>query len=142
MLSFRWHPYFEYFDFDNTLLDEKTYENILIYGVLYKRLIGAKTLSSFFDKVNGFIRDYDWSKYLVLFDYEKYDATYDRTTYLSGITYVFSYNYETIKIDSDDELPLEKTLTLHNVIIFIKSVFNKDQNYYYYNTFLGKCSYQ
>ena len=33
----------------------------------------------------------------------------------------------------------KKTLTLHNVIILIKSVFNKDQNHYYYNTFLEKC---
>ena len=46
-----------------------------------------------------------------------------------------------IKIDSDDELPLEETLTLHNVIIFTKLVFNKDQNYYC-NIFLEKYSYQ
>ena len=35
-----------------------------------------------------------------------------------------------------------KTLTLHNVIIHIKSVLNKDKNYYYYNIFLEKCSNQ
>ena len=32
-----------------------------------------------------------------------------------------------IKIDSYDALPLEKTLTLHNIIISTESVFNKDQ---------------
>ena len=52
------------------------------------------------------------------------------------------HNYAKIKIDSYDSLPLEKALTLHNVIILIKSVFNKDQNHYYYNIFLEKCSYQ
>ena len=31
-----------------------------------------------------------------------------------------------IKIDSDDNLPPEETLTLHTVLILIKSVFNKD----------------
>ena len=51
----------------------------------------------------------------------------------------FSHNYAKIKIDLDDPLPLENTLTLHNVIILIKSVFNKDQNHYYYNIFLEKC---
>ena len=35
-----------------------------------------------------------------------------------------------------DSLPLEKTLTSHNVIILIKSVFNKDENNYCYNIFL------
>ena len=41
-----------------------------------------------------------------------------------------------------DSLPIEKTMTLHNVIILIKSVLNKDKNHYYYNTFLEKCLYQ
>ena len=46
-----------------------------------------------------------------------------------------------IKIASYDPLPLEKTLTLHNnVIIVMKSVFNKNQNGYYCNKFLEKCS--
>ena len=35
-----------------------------------------------------------------------------------------------------------KRLTLHNVIILIKSVLNKDQDHCCYNVFLGKYSYQ
>ena len=46
-----------------------------------------------------------------------------------------------MQVDSYDSLPLEKTLTFH-VIIFIKSVFNKDKNNYYYNIFLEKGLYQ
>ena len=53
----------------------------------------------------------------------------------------FSYNYTKIKIDSDDDLPLEKTLNLQNVVILIKSVLNK-KSHYYYNIFLEKCLYQ
>ena len=60
----------------------------------------------------------------------------------SGIICVFSNYYTNIKVDSYDSLPKEKTLTLHNVIIVIKSVINKDQNHYYYIIFLEKCSYQ
>ena len=98
-----------------------------------------------FDKVNEFIRNYEGTKYLVLFGLEKYNVIYDGIRYLlglkSGIRYVFSHNYAKIKIDSDDDLPLEKILNLHNVVIFIKSVLNKNKNHYYYNIFLQKCSY-
>ena len=45
-------------------------------------------------------------------------------------------------IDSYDSLPLEKLLNFHNVIIFIKSVFNRDKNNYYHNSFLEAGSYQ
>ena len=45
----------------------------------------------------------------------------------------FSHNSAKIKMNSYDSLPLEKTLTLHNVIILINSVLNKDKNHYYYN---------
>ena len=95
-----------------------------------------------FVKEDGFIRDYDRTKYLLLFDLEKYNAIYDRIRYLtrlkSSITYVFPHNYMKIKIDSDSNLPLEETLTLH-VIILIKSILNKNQNHYYYHTLLEKC---
>ena len=43
---------------------------------------------------------------------------------------------EKSKLISDDDLPLEETLTLHNVVILFRSVFNKNQNQYYYKTFL------
>ena len=47
-----------------------------------------------------------------------------------------------LKVDSYDYLLLEKPLTFHNVIIYIKSVFNKDKNNYKYNIFLEKGLYQ
>ena len=46
-----------------------------------------------------------------------------------------------IKVDSYDSLPLEKT-SLRNIIILIKSIFDKDKNHYYYNIFLEKGSYE
>ena len=36
----------------------------------------------------------------------------------------------------------EKALTLHNVIILIKSAFNKGKKNYYHNIFLEKGTYQ
>ena len=68
----------EDFDFDNTLFDEKTYENVLAYGSLCKTLIGTKLLLIWFDKVDEFIRVYDRARYLVLFRPENYDISYKR----------------------------------------------------------------
>ena len=41
---------------------------------------------------------------------------------------IFSHYFAKIKVDSYDSLPVEKILTLNNVIIHIKSVLNKDKN--------------
>ena len=49
------------------MLDEKSYENILIYDISYKTLIGAKPLRIRLDKVDAFIRVYDGNRLLVLF---------------------------------------------------------------------------
>ena len=105
----------EGFDFDNILLDERSYKNILIYGILCKNVIGAKPLRIMFNKVDEFIRVYDGTRYLVLFGPEKYDAIYNRIKYVisqkNGITFVFSHNYAKIKIDSYDFSPLEYWLS-------------------------------
>ena len=55
-------------------------------------------------------------------------------TIKSSITYVDSHNYTKIKVDSDDDLLLKETFSLHNVFVLIKSVFNKNHNQYYYKT--------
>ena len=60
----------------------------------------------------------------------------------SGIAYVFSQYYVKIKVDSYDSLPIRKRLTLHIVIILIKSVLNKDKNHYYCKINLEKYSHE
>ena len=42
----------------------------------------AKPLCIRFDKIDGFIRVYDRTRYLVLFGSEKYDSIYNRIRYL------------------------------------------------------------
>ena len=59
----------KYLDIYITLIDEKPHENILIYDISYKTLIGAKPLHIRFNKIDGFIRIYDGTRYLTLFDY-------------------------------------------------------------------------
>ena len=84
--------------------------------------------------------------FLVSFGSEKYDFIYNRIRYLislkSGITYFFSYYYAKIKVDFYYSLPIVKIFTMHNVIIHIKSVLNKDKKLYYYNFFRKMFVYQ
>ena len=83
-------------------------------------LIGAKPLRIRFDKVDGFIKDYNGTRYIVLFGLEKCDVIYNGIRYQkSGITNVFDYNYAKIKADSYNSLPLEKILNFHNLIVLI-----------------------
>ena len=58
-----------------------------------------------------------------------------------GITFVISHNFARIKADSFDSFPLEETLTLHNLIILIKSVLTPIYSYhlakkYWHKSFL------
>ena len=62
----------EDFDPDNILIDKKSQENNLFYNISLKKLIDSKPLHIRFDKIDGFIRFYDRTRYLVLFGSEKF----------------------------------------------------------------------
>ena len=85
----------------------------MVYDISYKTLTGEKLFRVRFDKINGFIRVYDGTRYLVLFGPEKYDVIFNRLRYLtgvtSGITYVIFYYYAEIKVDSYDSFLLKKS---------------------------------
>ena len=63
-------------------MNEKSYGNILIYGILYKQLIDARHLRVIFDKVDGLMTDYNGTKYLILIGTENYNAIFDMIRYL------------------------------------------------------------
>ena len=87
----------------------------MVCNTSYKTLLGSKPWRIRFDNIDGFIRVYDETRYLVLFAAEKYYSIDNKIRNLigvkSGLTYVFSHNYVKIKVDSYDPLPLEKTVT-------------------------------
>ena len=97
-----------------------------------KTLHGATPLRIIFDKVDWYIRKYDKTKYLALFYSEKYNGIFSRVRYTislkSNISTIYSRNTK-IKINSDEDLPTEKTITTLNVIILIKS-FNENHDCY------------
>ena len=96
-----------------------------------KIFMSAKPLRIRLDEINGFIKLYNGIRYLIFNDYERYNAIYDSIKYLksekTGITDSINHNFARIRIDSYNSLAIEKILTFHNVIIFIKSVVSKSK---------------
>ena len=123
-------------NFSHILLNKKLYGNISVYNISYKTLTVSKPLHIRFDKVDEFIITPDGKiKNLVLFEYGLLDKMFDKIKYLisktSGITNSINYNFEKIKIDSYNSLPIKKMLSFHNVMILFKSVVNKNENKYH-----------
>ena len=53
----------------------------------------------------------------------------------------YGQNLMKIKIDTDDELPLNKLINFQTITVIIKSVFEEDGKYYP-QIFLDKCLYE
>ena len=70
-------------DFSDILLNEKSYENSLIYDILCN-FMGAKLLRIWLEKMDRFIKIFDGIRYLVLFTKGRYNAIYDRINYLKS----------------------------------------------------------
>ena len=73
------------------MIGKKSQKNILIYRISYEPLIGPKPLRIKFDKINGFIRTFDGTRYLILFGSEKYDAIYNRIRYRIALKRSITY---------------------------------------------------
>ena len=111
-----------------------------------KASTSAKPFHIRLDELDRFIKVHDKIRYLILFDYNNCDEGCDKIKYLisekRGITDSVDHNFARIRIDSFDSLPFKKVLlSFRNVIIVIKSVVNKNINYYY-NMLLEKGLYE
>lgn len=72
---------FHYFD-DITEKESFHFGNFLNVSVYvsYKTVVGISPLRIIYTKMDGFIRDYNGTKYLISFGSEKHDVISDRTT--------------------------------------------------------------
>ena len=65
--------------------------------------MGRKSLRIRFNKINGFIKSYEGIRYLILYNYKRYNAIYDKMKYLlsekSGITHSINHNFARIRTD-------------------------------------------
>ena len=107
--------------------------------------MSVKLLRIKFDEVFRVIKIHDGNLQLELFGTWFYNVIFDRANYLvsekSDAKHIINHNFAKIRIDLYDPLPLGRILTFH-VIIFIKSVANKNKNNHYFKTFLEKGSHE
>ena len=140
-------------DFDPNLIkiDKKWYKNIDVYYIGYitmkdsdyVKIKSENPLYLIIGKVIGHIEEENESKYLV------FDSTDENKKVLKneieaingGKQGEYSKDFIKIKFDTDDNLPLNKTLKLHNMTISIRSVFEKDGKFYQ-QIYLDECFYE
>ena len=131
---------FENFDAKLLKIDEKSYKEINIYniGCIEKKIFGnCMNINS----VNGYTEENGIDKYLV------FDSTDEKKELLINYNDVFNEirnkigeinnnecNYEKdhmkIKFNTDDDLPLNKSLKFHLMTITIRHAFEEDGKFY------------
>ena len=139
-------------NFDAKLLkiDKKSYQNIDIYNIGYitiKKIDDCKNIHSvnplylLIDHANGYIEEKGVNKYLVFDSTDKnkellkkyndvFNGIRNKIKKISGDECDYEKDYMKIKFNSDDDLPLNKQLKFHNMIITIRSVFEEDGTLY------------
>ena len=119
------------FDPNNIKTDEKSYKNILIYYIGYVTIKDSKyvkinsvnPLYLIFSKVNGYFGEINGNKYLTLVptneskeklkEYEElWIKIRDLIRSITKISDNYDGKYMEIKFNSDDELPLNKTIEI------------------------------
>ena len=150
-------------DIDPSLLkiDKKSYKNIGIYYIGYitmknsdhAKINSVNSLYIIINEVDGSIAEKNGNKNLIFASadknkevLEKYAKLWDEIKYhIKTINGEKSGEYEKyfmkIKLNSDDDPPLNKILKLHNLTIIVRSVFEAD-NKYYPQVFLDECLYE
>ena len=149
-------------NFDPNLLkiDKESYKNIDIYYIgyitmkdpNYVKISSVTPLYLIIDKGYGYIKEENGNKYLILVSIErnkevliKCTELWNKIKNLIKRNFIKAGEYEKdfmkIKFNLDDNYPLNKTLKLHNMAIFIRSVSEEDGKYYP-QVFLDECLYE
>ena len=104
-------------------------------------------------EVDGYIKEKNGNKYLIFNSADKNKEVLKKYTKLwNGIKNEietingskegeYGKDFMKIKFDTDDNLPLNKTLKLHNMTIVIRSVFEEDGKFYP-QIYLDDCLYE
>ena len=147
------------FDPNNIKLDEKSYKNILIYYIAYTtikdseyvKIISVNRLYLMFNRISGYFEEINGNKYLTLVatkeseeKIKKYKELWikirDLIRSVTKKSDDYDEKYMKIKLDSDDELPLNKTVEIPIMVIVVRAIFYEN-NKYYPQVFLDECLY-
>ena len=131
-------------------IDKKSYKNISIYNIGYitKKIDDYENIYSvnplyltISSNVSGYIEKEGVNKYLIFDQTDKnkellkkhndiFNGIRNKIKKVSGDECVYEKDYMRIKLNSDDELPWNKQLNFHNMIITITSLFEEDGRLY------------
>ena len=132
---------------NNIKIDEKSYKNILIYNIRYVTIkeyvktYNVNPLYLIFRYVNGYFEEINGNKYLTLVPtneskekIKKYEELWikirDLIRSITKNLDDYDEKYMKIKFDSDDNLPLNKTIEIPIVAIVVRAVFYENNKYY------------
>ena len=117
----------------------------------YVKIYSVNPLYLTFRYVNGYFEDINGNKYLTLVStneskdkIKKYEELWSKIKDLSrSVTknsddYDYDEKYVKIKLNSDDELPLNKTVEIPTITIVVRAIFHEN-NKYYPQVFLDEC---
>ena len=131
-------------------IDKKSYKNIGIYNIGYitiKKIDDCENIYSVnplylrITHANGYIEEINENKYLI-FDsidenkelLKKYNDVFNgirsKIKKINGDECDYEKDCMKIKFNSDDDLPLNKALKFHNIVMTIRSVFKQDGKLY------------
>ena len=144
-------------DLNKTKIDEKSYKNILIYyiGCLtfkdleYVKIDSVNPLYLIIYKMNGYFRKVNGHEYLTLVPnnerkeiIKKYEEIWsklkDQIETITDNSDDYDEKYMKTKLNSDDDLRLNKTLGLYNMTIAVRALFHESHKYYP-QVFLDEC---
>ena len=137
----------ETFDLNCIKIDEKSYKDILIYHIGHVtvkenvKIYSANSLYLIFRYVNGFFEENSGNEYLTLVPTnegkgknKKYEELFIKTRdWIRSITKNsddYDKKYLKIKFNSDDELPLNKTIKVSTIIAVVRAIFLENNKYY------------
>ena len=119
---------------------------------VYVKINSVNPLYVIINEVDEYIKEENWNKYLTLVSTDKNREVLTKYTELwyriknsiekmNNKSGEYGKDFMKIKFNSDDSLPLNKTLKLHNITILVRSVFEEDGKYYP-QVFLDECLYE
>ena len=134
------------FNSDLLKIDKKTYKDIGIYNIGYIRIkknddyediYSVNPLYLTITHGSGYIEEKGIKKYLVFNSIDEnkellkkhndvFNGIRSKIKQISSDEYDYEKDYMKIKFNSDDDLPLNKQLKFHNMVITIRSVFEED----------------
>ena len=131
------------------MIQINSYKNILIYHIVYVtiknskyiKINSASSLHIIINNMNGYFEEINKNKNLTLVRTnerqevikkceELWSKIRDLISSITKNSYDYDEKYMKIKFNSDDELPLNKTIEIHSMIKVVRDAFYGNNKYY------------